>query len=85
MVNKALPDLKPGENAIVSKLRTTGAMRRRFLDIGLVQGTQVECIGKSPLGDPSAYMIRGSVIAIRREDSRGILISLQGDADGVDA
>ena len=49
MVNKALPDLKPGENAIVSKLRTTGAMRRRFLDIGLVQGTQVECIGKSPL------------------------------------
>ena len=51
-----------------------GSIRRRLLDIGLVEDTEVECLGQSPLGDPCAYLIRGAVIAIRSEDCRGILI-----------
>ena len=43
-------------------------MRRRLQDIGLIEGTVVECVGKSPLGDPCAYVIRGAVIALRSED-----------------
>lgn len=69
-----LNDINPGEHAIVSKIQTTGSMRRRLLDIGLVENTDVECIGRSPGGDPSAYLIRGAVIAIRSEDSRDILV-----------
>ena len=67
-------ELNTGESASVLRLRVHGAMRRRLLDIGLVEGTRVECLGKSPSGDPSAYLIRGAVIAIRSEDSRDILI-----------
>ncbi len=69
-----LGDISPGERAIISTLNTTGSMRRRFLDIGLVEGTEIECLGKSPGGDPSAYLIRGAVIAIRYEDCKGIII-----------
>ena len=47
-------------------------MRRRLQDIGLISGTRVECVGVSPLGDPAAYLIRGAVIALRREDSDGV-------------
>lgn len=50
-------------------------MRRRFLDIGLIEDTPVECIGRSPAGDPSAYLIRGAVIAIRAEDSASIKLA----------
>lgn len=71
----SLNELKPGEKAYVTRIKTKGSMRRRFLDIGLVDKTKVECIGKSPLGDPSAYIIRGSVIAIRSKDCRDIYIS----------
>lgn len=44
------------------------------MDLGLTVNTPVECLGVSPLGDPVSYRIRGAVIAIRREDSRQILI-----------
>lgn len=69
-----LADLCPGQSAVVSQLCHTGGMRRRLLDIGLVENTVVECIGRSPAGDPSAYLIRGAVIAIRSQDSRLVQI-----------
>ena len=69
-----LNDILPGQHAYVKALAVTGPMRRRLLDIGLVAGTRVECLGRSPLGDPSAFLIRGAVIAIRAEDCAAILI-----------
>lgn len=69
-----LSDLKSGEIAKVTSLLTKGSMRRRMLDIGLIEGTEVECVQKSPMGDPVAYLIRGAVIAIRSEDSANILV-----------
>lgn len=69
-----LNNIKPGEYAFVEKLLATGSMRRRLLDIGLVENTRVECIGCSPCKDPKAYLIRGAVIAIRSEDCETILI-----------
>ena len=62
-----------GERATVKGLNVRGGMRRRFLDIGLVEGAAVECVGRSPAGDPSAYRIRGAIIAIREEDCEGVL------------
>lgn len=72
--NTSLNSLALGEIALVKALTATGSMRRRLLDIGLIEDTQVECMGRSPGGDPTAYLIRGAVIAIRSEDSANILI-----------
>ena len=66
--------LHPGQTGIVRRLLSTGSIRRRLLDIGMIQGTPVECLGRSPAGDPSAYRIRGAVIAIRSEDAKNVLI-----------
>lgn len=73
-----LNDIEPGQSAVVKQLLSDGSIRRRLLDIGLVEGTLVECIGRSPGGDPSAYLIRGAVIAIRSEDSTRIMIREMG-------
>lgn len=70
-----LNDLQPGQQAIVRELRSTGSMRRRLLDIGLIQDTKVECLGRSPGGDPSAFLIRGAVIAIRAKDGQNIWVT----------
>lgn len=64
-----------GQTARVDNLLSTGSMRRRLQDIGLIEGTRVECLQKSPSGDPVAYLIRGAVIALRSEDSSKILVS----------
>lgn len=69
-----LCDLAPGERATVTALTAAGAMRRRLLDLGLIENTPVECLGRSPAGDPSAYLIRGAVIAIRAADGQGICV-----------
>lgn len=71
---RTLKDLKQGQKAKVKAIMSTGSIRRRLQDIGLVEGTEVECLQKSPAGDPVAYLIRGAVIALRSEDSANILI-----------
>lgn len=69
-----LCDLRPGETATIKCLLCCGSIRRRLLDLGLVENTVVECVGSSPHGDPKAYLIRGAVIAIRSEDSAQIIL-----------
>lgn len=76
-IDATLNDIRPGQRAVVSALRATGSMRRRLLDIGLIQNTEVECLGRSPGGDPSAFLIRGAVIAIRAADCKDILVSVR--------
>lgn len=70
----SLVNLSPGESAAVKEILCGGGMKRRLLDLGLTQGTVIKCVGKSPMGDPLAFSIRGAVIAIRKEDCRNILI-----------
>lgn len=69
-----LSELGPGQRATIEDLLSFDDMRRRLQDIGLIEGTNVECIGKSPLGDPAAFLIKGAVIALRCEDSDTILV-----------
>ncbi len=72
--DKRLSSLPCGEWGRVAFLLTEGSMRRRFLDVGLVPGTEVACLGASPLGDPRAYLIRGKVIAIRSSDAASVVL-----------
>lgn len=72
----SLYDIQPGQKAVIQGLKTDESIHRRLLDIGLVKGTQVECVGKSPGGDPYAFLVRGAVIAIRSEDLRKIMIQM---------
>ncbi len=66
-----LNQLKPGEEAVVTSI---SGENRRLRDLGLIEGTKVKCVLKSPLGDPAAYRIRGAVVAIRREDAADIKV-----------
>ncbi|MEG1538026.1 MAG: FeoA family protein [Clostridiales bacterium] len=71
---QCLNDIKPGQKATISQIVSSGSIKRRLLDIGLIKNTEIECLGRSPSGDPTAFMIRGAVIAIRCEDCHNILI-----------
>lgn len=68
-----LSDIKKGERFYITKLVTKGELRRRLFDLGFVPGTKTECVRISPFGDPKAFLIRGAVIALRREDSGTVL------------
>ena len=70
-----LSALKAGERAAVVRLGASGSIRRRLLDMGLTEGALVECLHRSPLGDPAAYAIRGAVVALRDCDSARIAVA----------
>lgn len=71
-----LSNMSIGDKAIIKKITADPNIKRRLLDLGLIEGTEVECILKSPFNDPLAYLIRGTVIAIRKDDSRKIEVEL---------
>lgn len=54
---------------IVNDLNCNGNIRRRLLDLGVVKGTKITPVFKSPSGDPTAFEIRKTLIALRKEDS----------------
>ena len=54
---------------IINNLNCNGNIRRRLLDLGLVKDTKITPVFKSPSGDPTAYEIRKTIIALRKEDS----------------
>lgn len=58
----------------VLHLENTGSIRRRLQDIGVVEGTKIKCVLKAPGGDPTAFLIKGAVIAIREDDSKKIFV-----------
>lgn len=74
---KSLAATEVGETVRVVSLRAEGRMRRRLADLGLIPGAEVTCLGRSPLGDPSAYLIRGAVIAIRRRDAMEVSVTTE--------
>ena len=71
-----LSTLAPGESADVVALAAScrGAQRRRLLDLGLVPGTRVTSELRGPSGDPTAYRIRGALIALRRDQASHIFV-----------
>ncbi len=52
-----------------------GIQLRRLLDLGLVRGTEVTAELVSPTGDPTAYRVRGALIALRRAQANLIYIT----------
>ncbi|WP_027409110.1 ferrous iron transport protein A [Anoxybacteroides tepidamans] len=67
-----LCDAKPGERFRIAELHIDGTMKRRLLDLGFVPGCEVTVLQKSPLGDPTAYRVSHTTVALRIEESSNI-------------
>lgn len=73
-----IADLKIGESGTIANVGGEGSLRLRFLDMGLIPGTQVTLQKVAPMGDPIQIHLRGYELTIRLEDAGKI--SLREDA-----
>ena len=71
---RTLKDLTVGQSGCISKIGTTGALKQRFMDMGITKGTSVEVIKIAPLGDPIEIEIRGYNLSVRKSDAEKIEI-----------
>ena len=71
-----LDSLEPGQSGVVTGISSLsrGTERRRLFDLGIIPGTEIDVEMVNPGGDPTAYRIRGSVIALRSNQARLIKV-----------
>ncbi|HEX9025739.1 MAG TPA: FeoA family protein [Clostridium sp.] len=71
---KILSKINLDEEVRVVEIDAEGELRRRFFDLGIIKNTIIEPLYISPFGDPKAYLIRGTVIAIRHDEANKIRV-----------
>jgi len=75
---RPLSCIRVGQSAVVRALNGQGAMYERLCDLGFTPDSPVVCLFSSILGDPRAYRIKGSVIALREADAEQISCAVCG-------
>lgn len=69
-----LNNLKIGASGRIIEIKNEGTIRRRLLDLGFVPGTVIKAELSSPFYDPIAYRIKNALVAIRKDDSKNIIV-----------
>lgn len=77
----SLSEAKQGDILRIVSIDVQGVLRRRLLDLGFVVGNEVEMLRHSPLGDPTAFRVSNTTIALRREESSLIYGELIGGVE----
>lgn len=67
-----LSELQIGDTATILSVGGKGALRQHFLDMGLIQGTEVTVVKYAPMGDPVELRIHGYELSIRLADAENI-------------
>lgn len=71
-----LSNLTVDQKCKIASLSVNSALRHRLVDLGFTENSSVECVLKNSHGDLSAYLVCGSIIALRIEDASQISVSV---------
>jgi ferrous iron transport protein A len=71
---KSAAQLKFGEQVVIRNIDSSHPSSRRILEIGFTPGQEIEMVNSSVFNDPLAFSIRGTVIALRRNEADCIIV-----------
>lgn len=74
--------LRPGQRATITRINGVSALRRRFIEMGIVKGETILSERQAPLGDPIEYFVKGYHLALRKEEAAQIEVVLHGETHG---
>ena len=69
-----LDKLPVGQEAVITRVGGEGALRCRFLDMGLIPKTRVLVRKTAPMGDPLELRLRGYELTLRKDDAKNITV-----------
>lgn len=72
--NISLDKINLNEKYLIDEVLLDEHTKKRIYDLGLIENTLIEAVYKSPFGDPIAYSVRGTIIAIRNNDAKKIIV-----------
>jgi ferrous iron transport protein A len=71
-----LSDLRPGQRGQVLSLQGDAALVQRLMELGVLEGDEVEVIALAPFGDPIEIRLGATCLSLRRQEATGIDIQL---------
>ena len=72
----SLADLPIGVTAKILNINCNYNIRRRLFDLGIIENSKITPVFRSPFKDPTAYLIRGTIIALRNDDTYKITVEI---------
>lgn len=72
---KTAANLTFGEKVIIDNLDQSNPSFRRLLEIGFTPGQEIQLMNVSAFNDPMAFAVRGTLIAIRKNEADSIFVS----------
>ena len=72
---ETLDALSKGQRAVIQDVAGDDAISVRLMEMGLIEGEEIELLGRAPLGDPLEFLVRGYRLSLRTEEARRISIT----------
>jgi ferrous iron transport protein A len=76
METASLDQLRPGQRGRVVALRGGDALIQRLMEMGLLEGEEVEVVGFAPLGDPLEIRLGDYRLSLRRSEAARVRVNL---------
>lgn len=73
---KTLDKFAIGERGVVQNMTAEGKIKRRLLDMGITNGTEIFLRKKAPLGDPLEVTVRGYELTLRKAEGACIVMEV---------
>lgn len=79
---RTVDDLKPGDRGVIVEILADEAIRQRLMDLGIIEGVEVEMIRPAPFGDPLQVKVLDTSLALRRSEASMLVIDTDGEQSG---
>ena len=71
---RTLDTLAPGNRARIHEISGDDAIATRLMEMGLIEGEEIEYLGAAPLGDPIEFFVRGYRLSLRGSEARRVVV-----------
>lgn len=73
---KKLSELSVGQEGKIAEISKESSVRRRLMDMGIIQGTKISLEGKAPMGDPIEVKLRGYKLTLRKSEADAVSVDV---------
>jgi ferrous iron transport protein A len=70
----SLDQLRPGQRASVKAIQSDGLIGQRLLEMGLLEGEEIEVLGLAPFGDPMEIRLRDYRLSLRKREAAQVIV-----------
>jgi len=76
--HKTLEQIPIGSRVVISSIEGNDQLAKRLLEMGVMEGEEIEVVAKAPLGDPVEIRLSYQSISLRIIEARRIFVSQPG-------